>query len=561
MIFRPCFVIPIYNHKDTIDAMVARLVPYGLPIFIVDDGSDVATRDTLTAIASREPSVRLLRFPLNCGKGAAVMHGLQEAHAAGFSHALQIDADGQHDTADVPKFLERGRGKPSAVICGAPVYDSSAPKSRRYGRYITHFWVWVETLAFDIQDSMCGFRLYPLAATCALINRARIPTRMDFDIGIIVRLAWQGLPIENVTTRVVYPKGGLSHFHALRDNLRISRTHAWLTCGMLARLPLLLWRKLARPMTFADDHWSHLVERGNSLGLAFVSLGYRILGYRIAKLLLYPAVVYFFVTGTASRRASFDYFRRLFMFAGGTTPRPGWKTSFRHMLAFAESGLDKLAAWLGRLNHEQVAFPERTAFDHILASGRGAVLLGAHLGNLEMTRALAHERGLKGINAVVYTDHALQFAAALKKASAKFPIDLIQVSEVGPDTVIRLREKIEQGELVVIVGDRTPPAQNDRIVSVDFLGKPAAFPLGPFLLASLLECPVYLFFCLKTENGYCIHLEPFSERIELKRRERQQQLAAYIERYARRLEAYCVLAPYQWFNFFDFWRETPRLHT
>lgn len=243
---RLCIVIPCYNHGALIGATVARLTPYGLPILVIDDGSDAATAAALQELAGRESLVRLFRRVTNGGKGAAVMHGLREAHSAGFTHALQIDADGQHDAGDIPRFMEAGRRHPEAVIVGRPVYDASAPRGRLYGRYITHVWVWIETLSLAIGDSMCGFRLYPLTAAVSLIDRVRLPTRMSFDIEVLVRLVWAGVPIENLSTRVTYPEGGISHFRMLRDNLGISATHTRLVLGMLLHLPVLLGRRLFR---------------------------------------------------------------------------------------------------------------------------------------------------------------------------------------------------------------------------------------------------------------------------------------------------------------------------
>jgi glycosyltransferase involved in cell wall biosynthesis len=242
---RHCIVIPIYNHKDAIGATVAAVSAHGLPVYIVDDGSDEATQAELARIGAGFPAVRLARLPVNSGKGAAVMAGLKLARADGMTHAIQIDADGQHDAKDIARFLDASRARPRSVICGAPIFDASIPKARLYGRYITHFWVWVETLSFSIRDTMCGFRLYPLAETCDLIAGTPVPTRMDFDTEIVVRLYWRGVPVENLPTRVTYPPGGISHFDMLRDNLRISRMHTRLVFGMLLRLPLLLWRKLS----------------------------------------------------------------------------------------------------------------------------------------------------------------------------------------------------------------------------------------------------------------------------------------------------------------------------
>ena len=547
-----CLLIPIYNHGAAIRATVQRLAGYDLPILIVDDGSDGATQAALAELAGNFSRVRLFRLEHNQGKGAAVMRGLREARRAGFSHALQIDADGQHDADDVPRFLALGAAHPGALICGRPVYDGSVPKGRLYGRYVTHFWVCVETLSLGITDSMCGFRLYPLATTCALIDRVDIPKRMDFDIEILVRLAWEGAELCSVDTRVTYPADGVSHFDMWRDNLRISKMHARLTCGMLIRLPLLLWRKAAGTRT-AGEHWWRLAERGSVLGLKIVFACYRLLGARAARWMLYPVVGYFFLTGRRARTASLDYLRRVHRLNG--LAAPGWRDSFRHMLAFGQSGLDKLAAWLGELNGRHVDFPARAEFERLAASGRGAVLIGAHLGNLEMTRALAVSERRVAVNAVVYTDHAQRFNELLRQVNADFGVNLIQVSRLGPETAILLKDKVDRGELVVIVGDRTPPAEHGgRVSRVEFLGEPAPFAQGPFILAGLLGCPVYLFFCLREGEGYRIHFEHFAERIELPRRERAGRLQDYLQRYARRLEHYCLRAPGQWFNFYDFWR-------
>lgn len=553
MSFAPAIVIPIYNHKDTIAEVVARLRPHALPIFIVDDGSDTATQQVLATLAANEPLVRLFRLPRNGGKGAAVMRGFREAFAAGCTHALQVDADGQHDLADVPRFVEESRARPEAIVAGRPRYDASAPASRRYGRYVTHFWVWIETLSFAIGDSMCGFRLYPLAPTVRLIERCRIPTRMDFDTEIIVRLFWLGLPVVNLPTRVIYPEGGLSHFQLWRDNLRISWMHTRLCAGMLLRLPLLLWHKVFPPHIDLQ-HWSRQAERGGLLGLRITVMSYRLLGDGFARWLLRPIVGWFFLSGATARRASLDYLQRLHAVDPGA-PQPNWRNAYRHMLAFADANLDKLAAWTGRIAHTGIRFDDQPAFEALIASGRGAVLLGAHFGNLEMMRALANLNGVAHVNAVVYTDHARRFNAALADTSPGFEVNLLQISSLGPETAIMLRDKIDCGELLVIVGDRTPPAENGRVVSAEFLGAPALFPQGPFILAALLECPVFLFACVRDTAGYRVVFEPFAERIELPRGKREAAIAVHAQHYANRLAEMCRKTPFQWFNFFNFWAD------
>ena len=244
--FSPLIVVPVYDHERAIGPLVGRLRAHGVPCLLVDDGSGAECAAVLRALAAAEPDwVSLLRLEPNQGKGAAVMAGLREAGRRGHSHVLQIDADGQHDAGDVPAFLADARAAPDAVINGRPVYDDSVPRSRLYGRYLCHVWVWINTLSFDIADSMCGFRVYPLAPTLRLIDRAHIGRRMDFDIEIIVRLHWEGVPVRNRPTPVTYPEDGVSHFNLLRDNVRITLMHTRLLAGMLLRLPRLLWRKVA----------------------------------------------------------------------------------------------------------------------------------------------------------------------------------------------------------------------------------------------------------------------------------------------------------------------------
>ncbi len=303
------------------------------------------------------------------------------------------------------------------------------------------------------------------------------------------------------------------------------------------------------------SHWARLGERGSLLGLRITAACYRILGEGAARLLLVPVVAYFFLTGGEARRASQAYLARIRARGGDVGGEPGWRHSFRHMLAFAVSGLDKLAAWMGRIDHRRVSFPQRGDFEDLVASGKGAVIIGSHLGNLEMSRALANHGRLAAVNAVVYTEHAQRFNAMLARADSAFAANLIHVGRLGPETAIMLREKVDRGELLVIVGDRTPPADRGRTSRVEFLGAPASFAQGPFILASLLECPVYLFFCLREAEGYRLYFERFAERIVLPRKEREARLQEHLQRYAQRLEAYCLKAPYQWFNFFDFWRD------
>jgi glycosyltransferase involved in cell wall biosynthesis len=238
-------VIPVYNHGEAVGAVAANVRASGLHCILVDDGSSADCAAVLDVLA-RAPDVALVRLARNQGKGGAMMAGLRAAAAGGYSHALQIDADGQHDAADIPRFLARAAAEPAAVICGTPVYDESVPMGRLVGRYATHVWVWINSLSLEIRDSMCGFRVYPLAPVIQLFDEARLGRRMDFDPEVLVRLHWRGLRIVSIPTRVTYPQDGLSHFRLGLDNWLIAKMHTRLAVGMLLRSPFLLWRRVVQ---------------------------------------------------------------------------------------------------------------------------------------------------------------------------------------------------------------------------------------------------------------------------------------------------------------------------
>ena len=237
------FVIPNYNHHLVIRDTIAALVAFGLPIILVDDGSNEQTQSVLANIEVEFTQVTLIRRDHNGGKGAAVQTGLAYAYKAGWSHAIQVDADGQHDLNDVQQLIDRSIFSPTALVSGRPVYDESISKGRYYGRFITHFWVYVETLSFVLKDTMCGFRIYPLAAYNKLINNTKLGHKMDFDIEVMVKLYWQGTPVEFIKTKVHYPENGVSHFNVWDDNVLISKMHTRLVFGMLCRLPRLIAAK------------------------------------------------------------------------------------------------------------------------------------------------------------------------------------------------------------------------------------------------------------------------------------------------------------------------------
>lgn len=302
-------------------------------------------------------------------------------------------------------------------------------------------------------------------------------------------------------------------------------------------------------------HWADLEEVGVYWGMRFMLAAYAVGGRPLFRLFLYPVVLYYFALGGKGRRASLDYLQRLKHRFPELPVSASLRWSYRHFVAFAEAMLDKLAAWQGRVDRSRVQFHNRQQLLDQLNSGRGAVLLTGHVGNLEMCRALAHMRAPVRMTVLVYTRHAANFNRLLSRFEHSGKVRLLQVTDLNPATAVDLERRIAAGELVVIAADRVP-VQSNRTVQAPFLGAPAAFPQGPFVLASLLRAPVYTLFCSRRGDDYHIELQPFCERLSLPRGQRQEALAQWAERYAGRLEEVVRQAPLQWFNFYDFWTVT-----
>ncbi|KOE87268.1 glycosyltransferase family 2 protein [Vibrio aestuarianus] len=560
--YRACFLIPCYNHGSTVANVVSSLESFTLPVLLVDDGSNLETKHALNALTSRD-NLHLLTLTENQGKGGAVMAGIRYAHQLGFSHVIQIDADGQHDVQALPKLLAASQAQPTHLISGQPIYDESVPKARLYGRYATHIWVWIETLSLSIKDSMCGFRAYPVEKSIEVIDSYRIGKRMDFDIEILVRMYWQGVDIDFIETRVIYPEGGISHFDALWDNINISWMHTKLFFGMLPRIPRLVKRNFNR--TQANVHWSKQQERGTVLGIKTLLFIYSLLGRSVFNLILRVVIGYYHLTGKQVKQASEHYLQQLREHASQhSLALPTHLSSYNHLLSFGHTMLDKLAAWKGDFTVDNLTIHGQDLFQQLVERKQGVLLLGSHLGNIELCRALGRRHTSIKINALVFTEHAERFNTVMKAINPNSELNLIQVSSLGPSTAILLQQKIEQGEWVVIVGDRTSTSKETRAVWADFLSKPAPFPQGPFMLASILKAPVYLLFGLRDDTAqkphFNVYFEHFSDSIDLPRKERQAALAQVVQRYADRLEHYTLQAPLQWYNFFNFWTLSKQQH-
>ena len=288
-------------------------------------------------------------------------------------------------------------------------------------------------------------------------------------------------------------------------------------------------------------HWAAINEASFVGGMRLLFWVCRVFGRWPFRVLLYPVLAWYVLTQARARRASSSYLAR----AGAPS---GFLGVLRHFGAFAEAILDKMLLWGGLYDFNQVRMHGAEPLWEMIEQRRGALLVCAHLGNLDLCRALSlRTPGLK-INVLVHTRHAQAFNAMLAKLDPRSQLNLMQVTEMTPAMAMMLSERIERGEFVVIAGDRVPVSDNPRVAIAPFMGQDAAFPVGPYVMAAVLGCPMYALFA----TGHELHFEHLRERVLLPRRGREAALAELAAQYAARLEHHARRAPLEWFNFYDF---------
>jgi len=293
--------------------------------------------------------------------------------------------------------------------------------------------------------------------------------------------------------------------------------------------------------------------------MRFVAWFYRWVGRGAARLLVYPVVSYFFLTDRIGRRASLEYLERV-QAAGavGLKVRPGLRTVFRHYLAFGVSIMDRLGFWLADTGEFEYSVKGREVLEKIIREGRGAVVLGSHVGSFDAMRLAASHESPIDIKILMYTQHAARINEMFRRAGAisRTPttVGVIRANVGSFSHVFEVKRAIERGEVVAILADRTHPNEVDRVVEVDLLGGRVLLPQGPLLLAATLGCPVVLMAGLRVgDRNYEIHVEELADPMDIPRGERASQLQYYAQTYANWLEGLCIAEPLQWFNFYDFW--------
>ncbi|WP_314350962.1 glycosyltransferase [Campylobacter showae] len=565
------FLVPFYNHPQNIKALVAALKTYELPVIVVDDGSDEESKQILAEL-ERTEGILLLTRAQNGGKGIAMKDGFKFASERGFSYVLQIDADFQHDAALIGEFLRQSKAHPQSIVCANPIYGEDAPKSRVYGRKITNFWVAINTLSLGVKDAMCGFRVYPLEQLKKAAAKSKT-NRMEFDIEILVNAARQGVDMRWIDTYVRYEKGGVSHFKMVRDNALISLMHAkcffslpkfmldkiWRTCGLNLSKSANFKngandaQNLKKPQENSEQNlWWKKQERGGAFFLRPSLFLVQILPEFALKLIVKIVVWFYYIFSKNERENIAEFRRNLSKFAGSQTLKG--TSVFSHFEAFGGAICDKFRVWKGKIKDSELEIIDLGRIkSELIGAKKGQILLTAHLGNVEICKALGAR--VDGFRMVIlaYDKNSREFNEVLKRISQNDgSVRMMLVNELDVAAMLELKNIVESGEHIGIMGDRTPLG-GDKAARVKFLGKEASFNYGPYLIAGILGVKISSLWCQKIDGKFRIELVPLASAVKLGR-DKAAAAREYLQIYVRELENRCKQTPAQWFNFFDFWR-------
>lgn len=303
-------------------------------------------------------------------------------------------------------------------------------------------------------------------------------------------------------------------------------------------------------------HWSSLREAGTLRGFLFLLWVHRVFGRTIFGVVLYPVMIYFVMFRGVARRSSIDFLATHFQCNPGYWVRqPGLPEVFKHFFAFGQSILDKLLAWSVPMSEGEFDIKNENLLKSFLDDTRGQLIIGSHMGNLEYCRGFVHRYKQKRISILVYDRHAANFVEMMQRINPESRVDVYQVDQMDINMMLALKSKVDSGEWIFIAGDRIPLSGEERTVSVTFMGRRAQLPIGPYMLAKMLQCPVKLMYSYRVKNKVMFEIVPFCEKVVLPRKDKEQVIENYAQKFASELEKQCLEAPFQWFNFYPFWSD------
>lgn len=544
--YNPCIIIPCYEkHATILENTIKQYLYLNLPILIIDDGSSFEFAKMIESVATKY-TCHLIRNEKNGGKGCAIKHGLKVAHQRKFSHAIQIDSDGQHSPSQIEVLIKESQKHPTSLISGSPIYDESISKARYYGRYLTHFWVWIHTLSFKIKDSMCGYRVYPLSKTIDVLTKYQVGNKMDFDIEIMVLLFWENTKIHFIEVPVSYPKENVSYFNSLDDNILISKMHTKLFFKMLFKSPKIIANKFS---TNENLPWYKNDEKGSYFLMLLTLNLFKLSGPRPVKFIGKFISRYYSITSKETSLRS-EHFKQIYKdYCVNQNIDYHNFTTYDHINSFTEMVIDKLSVWSKIIQRKNINATDLIEYHKILNQEKGAFFISSHFGNLEIIRSIGQTTKKFKINTLMYTDNSQKILSLINKISADSMVGIININEISPSLAINLKDKIENQELIFCMGDRITINSN-KSLPVKMLDKEVRLPYGPFLIAHLLNAPTYSIHCYKDKNEYRIALKEINIDKTL---DKNINIGKIAQSYASEVEDLIIKKPTQWFNFNNFW--------
>jgi predicted LPLAT superfamily acyltransferase len=538
----------VFNNATTVRDVVERCLEHVDAVVVVDDGSTDGSSRGLRDIQG----VHLVRLEANQGKGEALRRGLGKADVLGFTHAIALDADGQHDPRHIPDFIAAVDREPGAIIIGVRRMDEAgAPGASRFGRSFSNFWYRVQTWQ-KVEDAQCGYRAYPVRRTLALETRSK---RYTIEHEVIVLAAWNDMPVRsNVPIDVTYGDDIVSHFDKFLDNARFSALNASLTLAKYSGMKRFLQRELPPapgPPERRPPTWVQGKSLGTRPGYWWFGMLARTAGIDAAYRFLDVVVSYYVILAPREyKNASDEYLRRMFTDATEAELR---RHRWHHFRQFGENVLDHaLVPQLG-LENFSVGGEGLEHIEEAAARGKGLILLGAHFGPWQFGAAGLGRKGITvRIAAVIQEARAMDSYLSQLRSRSKHPMpQILLLDGESPFASMTIADALEKGDVVALHADRHLLG---RSVKVPFLGSPARFPLGPFVLSELTGAPLAIWFAVKQDRRsvkITVH-EPFHVRSG-SRRDRNERLEEALRRYVSLLEDTVKAHPYQWYNFYDFW--------
>jgi predicted LPLAT superfamily acyltransferase len=315
----------------------------------------------------------------------------------------------------------------------------------------------------------------------------------------------------------------------------------------------------ANSKTMSAAHWSNLKEAGTLKGLLFLAWLQRTFGHGVFSVVLLPVAIYFCLFRPIPRQSSLDFLQTHYQqYPELWKSKPGYWTVIKHFYSFGQSILDKLLAWTMPMSVDEFEITDQAALDSLLDDDQGQLIIGSHLGNLEYCRGFVQRYMPKTINALVYDKHAENFVSMMQNLNPESRISVYQVDELDIPLILKLKAKVDTGEWLFIAGDRVPLSGDQRTVPVNFMGRQANLPIGPYMLAKALQSKVKLMFSYRQGDKVKFTVKSFADRIELPRDNKELALQEWAQQYINALEAQCKQAPLQWFNFYPYWADSPR---